>query len=86
MEAGNVSSQDLKREFKRALSPRDVSEQLGVAVGTLANLRSQGRGPRYFRMPNGGGKKAKIFYRPEDVESWAFSEPIMTLDAVNGRG
>jgi hypothetical protein len=80
-----VSHQELKEEFRRALSPKDVSQRLGVAVGTLANLRSQNRGPRFYRMPNGGGKKAKIFYRPEDVESWAFSEPHLTLDAVNGR-
>ena len=36
----------------------------GLSPKTLANLRSQGRGPRYFR------RGRRVFYRMEDLERW----------------
>jgi hypothetical protein len=51
-----------------------IAKMFGVAVGTLQNLRSQGRGPRYYRVGR------KILYRIEDVKAWVFSNPQMTLD------
>jgi hypothetical protein len=37
---------------------------LGIAPATLRNLRSQGRGPRYYRVGR------RIIYRPRDVERY----------------
>ena len=36
----------------------------GLSPKTLANLRSQGRGPRYYK------RGRKVFYRVEDIERW----------------
>lgn len=35
---------------KRALTPEGVSEVYQIPKGTLANLRSQKRGPRYYKV------------------------------------
>jgi hypothetical protein len=35
------------------LSPKKVAERWEVEVSTLASMRSEGRGPRYYKMPNG---------------------------------
>ncbi len=52
-----------------------ISKTFGIAVGTLQNLRSQGRGPRYYRVGR------KILYKFEDVSAWVFSDPVMTKDS-----
>jgi hypothetical protein len=52
-----------------------ISKMFGIAVGTLQNLRSQGRGPRYYRLGR------KILYKIDDVSAWVFSNPQMTLDS-----
>jgi excisionase family DNA binding protein len=41
-----------------------TGEFLGVSVGTLANWRYQGRGPRFVKV----GRHVR--YRRADVESW----------------
>lgn len=43
--------------------------------GTLRNWRSQGKGPRYFRVGR------KVIYRPQDIEMFLFSHPVLTNDA-----
>jgi len=43
--------------------------------GTLRNWRSQGKGPRYFRVGR------KVIYRPQDIEMFLFSRPVLTNDA-----
>lgn len=63
---------------KRALSPRDAVElypPLG-STGSLANMRSQGRGPRFFKLTR------KVLYRPEDIEAYLFAQPVLTVDCV----
>ena len=35
------------------LSPKKVADRWGVKPSTLASLRSAGKGPRYYKMPNG---------------------------------
>lgn len=46
------------------LSPRELAERWGLAVGTLANLRCAGRGPAFLRLgPNGSA----VRYRTSDV-------------------
>jgi len=41
-----------------------AATRLGIAPGTLRNLRSQGRGPKYCRVGR------RIVYRIRDVESY----------------
>jgi hypothetical protein len=57
---GRVSHSDRHRIFQqsltiddRLLSPADLAARWGVSRNTLANQRSQGRGPRFIRFPNG---------------------------------
>jgi hypothetical protein len=46
----------------------------GLSTKTLANLRSQGRGPRYFKQGR------RIFYRISDVRDWLTKNPRFTAD------
>lgn len=46
----------------------------GLNPKTLANLRSQGRGPRFFKVGR------KVFYRLEDLEAWLTRQPVRTAD------
>ena len=46
------------------MTPLDLSEYLGVPLGTLANWRYQGRGPDFVRMSR------LVRYRAEDVIEW----------------
>lgn len=62
----------------RALSPKDaitLFPALGC-VGSLANLRSLGRGPKYHKCGR------KVIYRVEDLEAYLFSTPVLTRDSV----
>ncbi|RKY39752.1 MAG: helix-turn-helix domain-containing protein [Candidatus Makaraimicrobium thalassicum] len=49
---------------KRYLTRKQVAELFGVSPKWLANLSSQGRGPKYFKLGR------KVLYRAEDVEAW----------------
>ena len=62
----------------RALSPRDAIERYPAlgCVGTLANLRCQKRGIRYYKMGR------KVVYRPEDIEAFLFQNPVQTIDSI----
>ncbi|MBA2848672.1 helix-turn-helix domain-containing protein [Thermosulfuriphilus ammonigenes] len=44
----------------------------GLSPKTLANLRSQGRGPRFFK------KGRRVFYRVEDLERWLAEGEVKT--------
>jgi predicted site-specific integrase-resolvase len=46
------------------LKPDAVAAQLGVSVGTLANWRVSGKGPRFVKLQSGG-----IRYDQADVEA-----------------
>ena len=62
----------------KALSPKDVVKYYPAmgSEGHLANLRCQGRGPKYYRVGR------KIIYKPEDVEAFLFSSPVLTQDSL----
>jgi len=62
---------------KRALTPRDVSFMYGLSEGTLANWRSKRIGPRYFK----AGLR-KVIYFQSDLDVWAQSCPVQTIDSV----
>jgi len=69
------------KPFPKALSPQDAVETYPAlgCVGSLANLRSQKRGPRYFKLGR------KVVYKPEDLETYLFSFPVNTLDSEGAR-
>ena len=46
------------------LRDSEAARRLSLAVGTLRNLRSQGRGPRFVRL----GRAVR--YRPADLDEW----------------
>jgi len=67
----------MKNEL-RALSPKEALiyyPALGT-LGHLANLRSAKRGPRFFKV----GKS--VVYRPKDLETYLFKQPIQTKDSI----
>ncbi len=64
---------------KRALNPPEVSAVYGVPAGTLANMRHEKRGPKFYKI---GSKK--IIYFAEDIEAWLRSNPVETIDSVKG--
>lgn len=48
-----------------------VATLLGLARGSLANMRSRGEGPPFCRLGRA------IRYRPEDVEAWVKSARVV---------
>lgn len=47
------------------LTPTQLAKRWNLAPGTLSNMRSQGKGPAYFKI--GEGLTSKVRYRLEDV-------------------
>jgi hypothetical protein len=68
---------NLKQLDKRALTPREAAQMYGLSAGTLANYRSRGVGPKYYRVPPGG---RKVIYFVTDIESWLMRNPVLTYD------
>jgi len=66
---------DPPADRRRAWDEYMVAEAYGVAVGTLRNWRSQGRGPKYHKVGS------RVLYRPGDCDSFFFSSPRLTRDA-----
>lgn len=50
------------------LSESQVSQIIGVSVGTLKNWRDKLIGPQYKKM--GTGKKGKVIYTKQSVATW----------------
>lgn len=71
-------------EKKRTLTPQQVEEMYGIPVGTLANMRCQKRGPRYFPLGDTRGKRCRILYFVEDIEAWIRQNPVLTVDSLAG--
>jgi len=69
---------------KLALTSEDVVRlypELATCVGTLANWRSQRRGPKYYkisgRVAQSGGR---VIYKPEDIEAFLFKNPVIPIN------
>ena len=60
------------------LSPAQVEFLFGIPRGSLANLRWQKKGPRYFK----AGSR-RILYKAEDVKSWIERNPVLTADSTD---
>jgi predicted DNA-binding transcriptional regulator AlpA len=58
---------------RKMLSPAEVEAIFGIPRGSLANLRWDKRGPRYFKV---GARK--VMYRVEDVQDWVERNPVLT--------
>lgn len=65
----------MERKNKLAAGPEIIGELYSIAPGTLANWRSRGEGPKFYRVGR------KILYRLDDVEKFLFSNPVMTVDS-----
>jgi len=61
---------------KRCATPQEINLIYGLDVGTLANYRSQRRGPRFFKVGR------RVFYFLADVEEWICRNPVLTVDCV----
>jgi predicted DNA-binding transcriptional regulator AlpA len=62
----------------RVLKETEVSKRTGLALPTLRNWRSLGRGPAYLKM----GKAVR--YQEEDVEAYIRSKRIETETVTTG--
>lgn len=56
------------------LSPAEVEEIYGISERTLANWRSQGKGPAYYKF--GGAVK----YLRAELDEWVLSQRRRTID------
>ncbi len=50
------------------LTSKDAAQCLHLTEQTLRILRMNGKGPKYVRL--GDGPKARVRYRPEDLEAY----------------
>lgn len=55
---------ELNTEENKWIGTKEAAEHLGLSVQRLADLRSQGKSPKYFK-PLG-----KIMYRKSDLDKW----------------
>jgi hypothetical protein len=58
------------------LTPRQLAERWGFHIGTLANMRSEERGPAYLKL---GGA---VLYRVADVEAYEAAARVSCGDAA----
>jgi len=58
---------------------KELSKKFNIPVGTLANLRCQGRGPAYIKYGR------KILYPLSEMEKWLRLNLVKTLDSVDAR-
>lgn len=67
-----------KRMKQKQISstPQEISAVFGIPAGTLANLRSQKRGPKYYK------RGRRVIYFIQDIEQWLKSQPVQTIDSV----
>jgi hypothetical protein len=61
------------------ISPKEAHEISGIPEGTLANMRCQKRGPKYYKRP-GVSRRKSVFYRRDEFIEWLESEPVLTMD------
>lgn len=59
---------------KRYLTPNEVQEAYGLNKQTLANMRSLGKGPRYFKI----GRLVR--YSAEDLEKYFRGREVRVLN------
>jgi len=60
---------------KIAGSPREIEKAFGIPTKTLAQLRWQGRGPKFH-------KPGRVIYFFNDVEEWLKKFVVQTKDSI----
>ncbi len=55
-------------QFAGYLTTSEAAKFVRLSPRTLERLRVQGTGPRYIKA--GPGKRAKVLYRPADLQEW----------------
>ncbi len=58
---------------KALLTPKEAAELLGIPESTLAQWRSQRRGPRYIKL-----ELRLVRYRASDLEAWLGRQVVET--------
>lgn len=61
---------------KKLITPKDAAGIFGFSAGTLANLRFQKLGCKFYKL------NRKILYDFDEFESWAKRCPVLTMDSV----
>jgi predicted DNA-binding transcriptional regulator AlpA len=56
---------------KRMLNPEEASEYVGLAAGTLANMRTRGDGPKFRKIAG------RIRYDRQDIDIWIESHVLV---------
>ncbi len=51
------------------VTPSEAAEYLHITTGSLSNMRSQGRGPEYYKL---GG----IYYKKADLDIYVESQKV----------
>ena len=70
----NSSRKENDSSASKLLSPRDVAAITGLSVETLAQWRSQGRGPLFVKI-----SRNFVRYRKSDLDGW-LAERIVRTD------
>ncbi len=63
-----TATASLTPDAKRYLNTDEASRILRLSPRTLERMRVEGTGPRYLKA--GGGLRARVLYRPSDVDAW----------------
>ena len=63
---------------KALLTPKEAAEFLGVPEGTLAQWRSQQRGPAYIKL-----EARLVRYRLDGLEAWLSSRTVETKEVAS---
>ena len=58
-------------KMKDYITPLQASKMLDMHVNSLANLRSDGIGPRYYK-----DHKGRVLYDPKDIEDYLLSKEV----------
>jgi hypothetical protein len=64
---------------KRMVGPDKAEGLYSVPKGTLANWRSQKKGPKFYKI------NRKVLYRLEDLEDFFTANPVLTADSIEKR-
>ena len=57
---------------------QEAANYARYSVGTLRNMRSARRGPRFLKV--GGGRAVR--YRKSDLDAWLNAQPVLTRDSI----
>lgn len=75
-----MSHESTERNFQVYLNEHEAATLTRFSVGTLRNMRSAKRGPRYLKVSN-----RAIRYKRSDIESWMNGQPVFTRDSMPER-